>query len=90
VKALWGAGPDRGKPVHLRSMHIVVDEHTGGTYPLSEPPVVQRNVWTVREINVGDRRWRVILPDDWTLDQALLALIDADPTMAREAEVNPQ
>jgi hypothetical protein len=37
---------------------------------------------------VGARRWRVILPPEWTLDMALLALIDADPADARLAEVS--
>ena len=90
MKALWGSGPHRGQPVHLRSSHIVVDEQGVEARPPFDAPVPERRIWTVREIVVGDRRWRVILPDDWTLDQALLALIDADPAMAREAEVNPQ
>lgn len=89
MKALWGAGPHRGKPLMLRTRQIVVDQQERNGNAL-DAIAVTREVWEVREIVVGDRRWRVVLPGDWTLDQALLALIDADPAMAREAEVNPQ
>jgi hypothetical protein len=84
---MWAAGPDRCKVSYLRNAEVIVHPEP---FPLNAEPgdPVQREVWPVREISVGSRRWRVIVPPDWTLDTALLALIDADPADVRLAEVS--
>jgi hypothetical protein len=84
---MWAAGPQRCKVSYLRDSIVkVLPEPVPLNGPPNDPLVPQ--VWPVREIEVGARRWRVILPPEWTLDMALLALIDADPADARLAEVS--
>jgi hypothetical protein len=88
MKALWAAGPERCKVSYLRGPSVKVLPER---FPLNGPSrdeVLGAEVWPVREIEVGHRRWRVIVPPEWSLSEALLALIDADPADARLAEVS--
>ena len=89
MKAMWAAGPQRCTVSYLRGPSVKVLPEP---FPLNGPAreTVEPEVWPVREIGVGTRRWRVIVPPEWTLDAALLALIDADPADARLAEVTFQ
>jgi hypothetical protein len=91
---MWADGPRRGEVVILRDRHVVIDEHDGldwrrhGYDDPSRPVETQRTVWSVFGYRVGDRMWRMLVPEYRNETMILLTLIDAEPALLREVEVS--
>lgn len=88
---MWADGPHRGEVVILRDRYVFIDEHDGldwRRHDYDEPVETRRTIWSVFGYRVGDRMWRMLVPQDRNETMILLTLIDAEPALLREVEVS--
>ena len=95
MKALWAGGPYRGQVVEVRANWVALDRLEPKPWTprwmrdeeADEPVATEREVFYVMVYAVGDRAWRVLVPNVAGGDLVLQALIDADPADLRQVEV---
>lgn len=93
MKALWAAGPRRGQVEDVRDRFVSVLRQPATPWTprwmenLDEPVAVEREVFYVMAYAVGDRAWRVLVPEVAGDTLVVQALIDAEPADLALVEV---
>ena len=83
---LWAAGEHRSRPCAVGSAPHALSLDTAMVPSSSgEPPELE--VWPIREVLVAGRRFRVLMPESGTPEDAVSALLDARPEDVKLVEV---